>query len=70
MRERKGADRKDFRIVTYHRALRLMAKEIDPASERAIEIMSQLTGIVSRWFATHEQDEQIAFLRRLAAEVR
>lgn len=48
----------------------LRREEIDPDALANIERMSQLTSIVSRWFATHEQDEQIAFLRRLATEVR
>lgn len=66
IRRRGGADD----TITYHRALRAMAREIDPEAEKNVETMSQLTSIVSRWFSTHELHEQTAFLRRLAAEVR
>jgi hypothetical protein len=54
--------------VTYYRAIRLMAKTIDPVAEAAIEDMSQLTLIVSKWFVAHTLDEQIDFLRALAKE--
>ncbi len=38
--------------VTYYRALRRMAKVIDPEAERNVRTMSQLTLIIRKWFET------------------
>lgn len=56
--------------VTYHRAIRLMAKTIDPVAEATVETMSQLTLIVSKWFIDHTLEEQVDFLNNLAKEAK